>query len=248
MGGPGYYPGQLTPDFSPDAQQAQQMTRLRAGGSPLEQAGQGYVQDVLGGSYLNANPYLDQTYDMASRAVTRSFTDQALPALNAAFAGAGGAGSQLHQQYGQNLADDLGRNLGELATRIYGGDYAAERARQQQAAGMVPGMAGLDYRNIGQLAQMGELQDARERERIAAEMARYQYQQQQPYANLDWYMGNVGQQYGQEQTTTGTTAGGGGLSGGLGGAMSGAKVGMQFGGPWGAAAGGIIGGLSGLFG
>src|SRR3990167_7448210 len=87
--------------------------------SPLTQAGGGYLQDTIGGNYLNSNPYLDSMYDKAAGKVSAG--------VNSLFSKGGRFGSGAHQGV-------LGDTLSGLATDIYGGNYAAERTNQQNAA------------------------------------------------------------------------------------------------------------------
>src|SRR3990167_2189235 len=87
--------------------------------SPVTQAGGGYLQDTIGGNYLNSNPYLDSMYDKAAGKVSAG--------VNSLFSKGGRFGSGAHQGV-------LGDTLSGLATDIYGGNYAAERTNQQNAA------------------------------------------------------------------------------------------------------------------
>lgn len=89
------------------------------GVNPLTAQGAGYLSDVIGGDYLNNNPYLDAMFNRAAGQVGSR--------VNSQFTSAGRYGSGAHQGV-------LGESLGNLATDIYGGNYARERANQQAAA------------------------------------------------------------------------------------------------------------------
>lgn len=115
--------------------------------SPVQQAAVDYGTNVLTGNYLSSNPYLDATFNKAAGAVT-----------NAVQSNFGAAGRNVRGADAAGLATD---KYSELATQIYGGNYQAERDRQQQliplanSLGQVtdPG-AGLDQyiarlRNVG---------------------------------------------------------------------------------------------------
>lgn len=125
----------ITP-FSADTLQAQQMTRdLALGGQPGLDAALAANQNMVtgtatdpysqqlqaeaSGAYLNANPYLDAMFDQAAGRVTEN--------VHSAFGGAGRFGSPAHQE-------GLSRSLADMATNIYGANYAQERDRQQLAA------------------------------------------------------------------------------------------------------------------
>lgn len=89
------------------------------GVAPVTAAGNQYMQDVIGGDYLNSNPYLDAMFNKASGQVGAK--------VNSQFSSAGRYGSGAHTGV-------LGESIGNLATDIYGGNYARERQNQQQAA------------------------------------------------------------------------------------------------------------------
>lgn len=125
---------------------------------------------VVAGEYLNANPYLDKTYDRAASAVTRNYNDVVIPGITSRFGLSGRSGSPAESYGVSGAQENLGRSLGDLATGIYGGNYATERGYQQQAAGLLPafnldllnaqyqqraGLGNLPYQRLGQLAQIG---------------------------------------------------------------------------------------------
>ena len=115
-----------------------------------------YYKSVLSGDYLNSNPYIDKMYGQAAGQVEAG--------TNSMASGAGRYGSGLHQ-------DMLTHALNDLATNIYGQNYANERQNQQaaaagltqnqlgagsqrlQAAGMLPGIYGAQLQ--GTQAAMG---------------------------------------------------------------------------------------------
>jgi hypothetical protein len=184
-------------------------------GNGITGAAGSLAQQTLNGDFLNANPYLDQTFNRAALATQNQLASQ--------FAGAGrniGASEGLRSQ-----------QLNDLATQIYGGNYANERAIQQQTLGMSPGLAQGQYADLDRLLGVGQLQEG--------------YAQQQLDARgtaLDDYMRRVS---GNMGSTVKTSGGGNQAAGALGGAMAGAQMGSIFG-PWGAGIGGVLGGIGGL--
>lgn len=180
------------------------------------------LSNTAGGGFLgDANPYLQDVVARSSRDV--------MSGLNSTFGAGGRTGGGLHQQA-------LGTALGDVATNVYAPAYEAERNRMMQASGMLP--------QIGQ-AQIGagqvQQQDAYNQQ--LAQIA----QGNQPYTNLDRYMGLVGGgSYGGTQTTPGTQ-GRGAVSGALGGAMTGASLGSAIPG-LGTGVGAALGGGLGLLG
>ena len=105
-----------------------------AGLSDETQAGMGELQKTAEGGYINSNPYLDETFDRASRKVADAYKYGTAPQTAAAASRAGAMGGSAYGELQDMQRYNLGENLGNLATDIYGGDYTAERNRQQQAA------------------------------------------------------------------------------------------------------------------
>lgn len=89
---------------------------------------------VASGYYLDSNPYLDSMFGSASDAVTRAYQTATAPRGDSAFSGAGRYGSGAYANSVSQNQQDLGSSLGNLSANIYGGNYQAERARQDAAA------------------------------------------------------------------------------------------------------------------
>lgn len=205
---------QVTP-FSNETNVALDMaTRRATGGSPVSRAAQDYAAKTLGGGFMGSNPYLDATFNKAQGAVT-----------NAVQSNFGLSG---RNPRGVDAAGFAADQYNDLATQIYGGDYQAERARQQQLVPFAGQLAAQDYTDIGQLANVGA-----QREALAGEYANA------PGKNLDMLLArlqgmpgsSVAQQIPMERNR-------------LAGALGGASMGSMFG-PWGILGGGILGGILG---
>jgi hypothetical protein len=127
------------------------------GGNGMPSNVAGLAQGLVGGGYTNPamagvsqiasgaqngqNPYLDATYQQAAH----NFTQAAVPALTSQFANAGRTGSN---SYASALGSQLNQGLGNLATNIYGGGYATDRANQMSALGM---QGQLGQQNVGNM-------------------------------------------------------------------------------------------------
>lgn len=221
-----YYGGQTVTPFSSETEQALSGTASRAmNGSPVNHAAQGYTADVLGGKYLNSNPYVDSMFNQAAQG-TRS-------QLDSQFAG---AGRNLGASYAAR-ADQLNN----LATNIYGGNYANERTLQNSTLGQANSIANQDYVDYGQLGQVGQQREDLASRGIADQVARHEYEQNAPGISLDQYIARLNNQPGGSASATTPYFRNQG-AGALGGAAVGYGLGNQFGyGGIGAIAGGLLG-------
>ena len=205
---PEYYSGQTYISPSAQTQAAFQAAQNRAlAGSPLLSGAQQQQQDVISGKYLQNNPYFDAALRGATQGATQSYFD----ALNTATSGASAAG-----RYGSNvLSDQQNRAANTFAnalTNKYGDlayqNYAAERARQESAAAGAPALANADYTDINQLMQVGQGMEDYQQRALDADINRFNFQQNLPYAKLSNYLGAA---YGAPSgTVTQTQSSGGG--------------------------------------
>jgi hypothetical protein len=163
-------------------------------------------------------------------------------------------------------ADVLGRNLNELATGIYGGNYAQERQNQMQAAGLgnqligtqgdiargaaalAPTAAQFDYNNANQLINVGGAVEGKAGEVLGDSMNRFNYYESLPNDQLARYIAAIQGNYGGTQSST-QNVDGNPLAGALGGGLAAYGIGSSIpalaglAGPWGLAGGAILGGL-----
>lgn len=188
------------------------MAQRAIGGSPLLGAANNQLLGTLRGDYLNANPYLDQTFQQAARGI--------VPNINSTFSLAGRYGSNAHQTA-------LGSGLADLATNIYGGNYQQERGRQMSMLGYAQPLANQAYTDYSMLGQAG-----------AGLRGFAQEQAMAPYNRLSMYQGFLP---GAMQTTPQYTNSGAGMLGGaIGGGVLGSQFG-PWGMAGGAILGGILG-------
>jgi hypothetical protein len=262
---------------------------LTGGGMQGDAAG--YYQDVLGGQttaggllestaqgdFLNANPYLDQMYEAASRPVMEQFRAEVLPGINSSFASVGRSGSPAHQfSVGDRAVGALGRSLTDMASNIYGSNYDRERLLQQNAAGQLAGIQGgaasgltglggmqtqtalsapqlyqqqraAELGNIGLLEGVGA-QDQALAAQLAGQTAQtYGTINQEPWQRLGMYSDLVTGNPASRLMSQSTPYYSNPMAGALGGGLGGAATGAMIGGPYGAAIGGGLGLLGGYF-
>ncbi len=187
--GPGYYAGQTVAGFAPETETALNAQAARAmSGSPYQQAAGQQLLNTLGGQYLNAgNPYFS---GMAGR-----IANEVRPRLDSQFAASGRYASGAHQEA-------TARALADATASLAYQNYADERSAMQNALGLAPQLAQLDYNDIAQLATVGQTREQMLQAQINDQIARYNFAQQLPYNKLAQYMGLIQGDYGGTYTTT----------------------------------------------
>lgn len=107
-------------------------------GNPGVDAAQGYVTDVLGGKYLDGNPFLDSMINQTAGDVTSR--------VGAAFGSRGSFG-------GTAYAQALAKGLADSENALRYGNYSDEMSRMGSAAGMAPGIAQGQYTGLPEILQ-----------------------------------------------------------------------------------------------
>ena len=230
---PSFFPNNTFVDFAPETEAALQLASVRAlQGNPLLGSSQQEINKILQGDYLSptTNPYSQALFNQMAGDVTSQVQSQ--------FSKAGRLGSGANQEI-------LSRSLGELANRVYGDQFNMERDRQFQAAQIAPQLGEMDFNDLARLQQVGQERESLEMAKLQDAIARYDYNQQQPYIKLNQYLGALGASV---PTTTVSTQPvfrntGAGL---LGGALTGARLAGMVDGinpMYGAIGGGLLGGF-----
>jgi hypothetical protein len=116
-----------------------------------EAAGGNYINDVLGGKYLNNNPNMQGVVNAATRPVQDWYNNASKDmGAQANMLGMSSSSPRLNQQV--QLADQAGKQIGDISANMYGQNYANERGMQQNALG-----AGLQY-SMAPLQRLAALQ------------------------------------------------------------------------------------------
>lgn len=230
---PSFFPNNTYVDFAPETNTALQLASARAiQGNPLLGSSQQEINKILSGDYLDptSNPYAQSVYNQMAGDVTSQ--------VNSQFTNAGRFGSGANQEI-------LARSLGELGNKFYGDQYNQERANMVNATQIAPQLGEMDYNDIAKLQQIGQEKESLEMAKLQDAIARYDYDQTQPYQKLNQYLGSLGAAVPSNTLSTQPVfrnTGAGLLSG----AMSGAQIaGMipGIGGGMGAGIGGLLGGF-----
>lgn len=234
-----YYPGQTYVGPSEQTKAAMAAAQQRAMmGNPLTPAAQSTALQTIQGQFLGPNPYMQQALQPGFEAAQRQYEGSVNQALsNFSRAGRYGSGAMTGalNQAGGEYARALTGAAGQLGYQ----NYADERARQQAMIGAAPGLAGADYSDIQQLANLGAQAESYQEMALADAVNRFNFQQQAPYTRLQSFLSAAyGAPSGMQQITPVYRNQMGSL---IGGGLTGYAIG---GGP-GAAIGAGLGGLLG---
>jgi len=199
------FPQAKVAPLTPEHELGLAMTSERAlTGSPEMGAARNQLYGTTSGDYLNANPYLDQMYNQASRAVTDQYQMATDPGLQAQGIQAGDLNNTGTQQYRDWARFGLGENLSGLAANIYGGNYQNERNRQMSALGMAPQYNDIDYRDAQALLGVGDVRREYNQGLLSQSYEDFERERLQPYANVDVLGNAIGASMGTGGTTSTT--------------------------------------------
>lgn len=194
---PQFFPGQTYADQSPYSAGA-----IEGMGSFSSAPSQDYYQSVMQGDYLGLNP-----------AMQAAVMDPAMDASAGRF--------EVMGRYGSPSSQVAMAKAGMESLMPY---YDSERRRQGQAAAALPMMRQSELQT--QLGG-GQLAEQYAQRPISEDMARWNFEQQAPYNNIQAWGSALNPLLGANlgSTQTQTTPGGSSLAGGIGGALSGAQLG-----------------------
>jgi len=187
------YGGQRYADLNQTQQDALGMVQQRAaGGNPLQQAAESSLQQTIQGQ---TNPYLDSMVNKAQQSV--------LGTANQAAVRSGSFGNS-------GIAEQAARQMGDVATSMYGGAYESDANRRLQATSMAPTISQAGYQDAAQLLNAGQVQQNQQQQNQDFAYQQYQEQQNLPYQQLAAMSGVFGSNLGNSASTTSTGGSGGG--------------------------------------
>jgi hypothetical protein len=149
------------------------------------------------------NPYLDAMYAAAAAPATREFTENVLPGLGSQFGMSGRSGSPGMMNAIQSAATGYGEGLGTLAATLYGQAYENERGRQQEMAMYAPQLLNANLGLDTAALEAGQTFDEQSQRELTDRVARFQFNQEEPWKRTERYMANISGPYGG--TTNSTT-------------------------------------------
>lgn len=184
------YTGQRYSDINSTQQAGLDAIKNRAlGGDPtMNQANQTLQQTLKGG---NTNPYLDSMVNKAQQIV---------------LANARGADIKSGSFGNSGVAEAATKNMGQIATDMYGAAYNTDRANQMTALGMAPQYGNQAYTDASQLMNAGNFQQGQDQRGKDFAYQQFSDKQNLPYKQMAAYTGLLGS---SGSTSTSTTSGGG---------------------------------------
>ena len=186
------YTGNRIAGFSPEQLQGMQGTMTRATqGNAAVNAGQGMLEKTLKGDYLSpdSNPWFRQNVESAM--------GQVQGRLNNQFNNPGAFGSTAHQEV-------MNRGLGELASGMYGQNYANERANQMGAAGQALGYGAQDYNDLNAMLRVGDTTRQMSQDQLTQAYNDWLEQRNYPLQQLDILGNTIGMAVGNQGSTLST--------------------------------------------
>ena len=190
-GGPQYYGGQTYVSPSEQTQTGLQALEARAKqGSPLTGAAQSQLQGTIQGNYLSGNPFFQGAFNPAAQAAESKFKES-LGNIGSAASKAGRYGSGAMSTMQQGASGQFAKTLADTAGTLAYQNYSDERGRQQAATMAAPAMAQADYADIQNMLKAGQMREGYTGAQQQADIAKFNFQQNQPQVNLSNFLGGV---------------------------------------------------------
>jgi hypothetical protein len=207
-GGPQYFPGQTYVGPSEATLSALKSAEQRAkSGSPLLRQAQEQFSKTASGEYLSGNPFFQGAFAPAARQAQEAFASS-IQDITSKAATSGRYGSSAMGRLEGKAGDIFSRSLTETSGKLAYENYAAERARQEEAAKLLPQLAQMDYADMEKLLNVGQAYETYDLQALQDEINKFNFQQNQPYVNLQSYLSGVyGAPAGGITQTTGTVTG-----------------------------------------
>ena len=180
------YSGQRFADLNQTQQAGLDAIQQRAtqGSQTINMAEQQLQNNIQGGQ---TNPYLDAMVGRAQDSVRSQFNTGAVS--SGSFGNSG-------------LQEQFARNLGDVASQMYGNAYEGDRARQMQSISMAQQFGNQAYTDASQLLNAGQIRQDQEQQGRDFQFQQFQDQQNDPYRKLSAMAGVFGTNLGGTSTTT----------------------------------------------
>jgi hypothetical protein len=179
------YTGQRFADMNATQNMGIGMIQSRAlnGSQTMQNAENTLNQFIQGG---NTNPYLDSMVNKAQANVMGNANQAAV--RSGSFGNSG-------------IAEQAAKQMGDIATNMYGNAYSQDQSNRMNALGMAPTFGNAAYQDAGQLINAGNMQQQNQQNKLDFGFQQYQDAQNHPFKQLQ-SMGSVVGAAPQSSTTT----------------------------------------------
>jgi len=175
------------------------ITNRAQSGSPLINTGTNTLNNMLQPG--QSNPYLDQAVSRAQSSVVDQFNNMSKPQTESAMVNSGSFGNSGLQQTLMNQQIAAGKQLGDIASQMYGQDYENSQGRALQAAQLAPQYANAQYNDAQQLLNAGSYLRNFDQQGKDFQFQQFQDMQNLPYKQLGAMSGVFGSNLGGTSTT-----------------------------------------------
>jgi hypothetical protein len=217
-----YFPGQAVAGLQGDTITGQDMTRdnaLAFGGQMNPQL-MGALSNQLNATDVANNPHLAAAVQAAMNPVMRQLQEQALPGVRAGATQAGQYGSSRQGVLESNAIRDATGMMADRSAGMYSDAYAQGLQAQGNALSRAGGVFNTMMQPGMAMDAVGQQNRMHEQELINDQMNRWNFQQEDPWQQLQRYQSAVGGNFGSTSTSTQQGAQGSLLSNAVGGATS----------------------------
>ena len=189
-----FFTGSTVGERSADTGVSQQLTRELLNGNRASDYANDFLGQVAGGDFMQpggGNPYLDDTFDVLSDRIGEKFNQIVTPTVNSRFAASGRSGSPAAGRARGRTDETLARELGELGTQIYYGDYEQRLGDRFSAAQLAPSLDQNELGLIGSVGAVGADNENYTQRLVNDAIQRFNFAQNEPEVRLDSYINRV---------------------------------------------------------
>jgi len=216
-----YFPGStVAPRNAWQTEANANVAGLVGEGSPGLQSALEENRRTTSGEYLDphTNPWLRGVADSAAMDISRQYNRTVQPQIASRFGGAGrSAGPQDSNNAEANAMSsanrDLGQELSQMVSNLYGGAYESERGRMGSAVAQAPGMRRAEFQDQAALSAAGMDEFKYAQMQLSDQVNRFNFEQYEPYESLGLYQGLINQPGGYGVQTQTSQMGGAQIAG-----------------------------------
>lgn len=127
------------------------------------------LEQTANGSFLNANPYLNEAIANSNRGLVNQFNTEVAPGIDGQFAAAGRMGSGAFAAMRNKAEGSLANAMSQNANNVMMQNYSMERANMENAKNQIGALAQADVRNrLDANSSLATTSDAQQAQRLNA--------------------------------------------------------------------------------